>query len=381
MRTLFTTIVLALLIFNAAGQESDSTSADIYSKANTQLSNYQFEEAIQSLNICLKSDSNNQDLLYKLAFCQAKLGRLKQAKNSYSIILSLDSNNIKALNQIAVIYANESNYEAATEQYKRLLQIDSLNAYYNKQIAELALKSGKIEDAILHFKKSNQLNPLDIETISSLCEIYQAIKFYDAADSLTNLGRMLDSTNIKLILFQAKSAYRQKKYEAVVENINALFKLKTDTSINELKLLGVSYFQIKKHNKAIALLNQALELEQDSEIIHYYLGLAYKEAGNLESSVYHFEKAIDSGVSNNIASYYTNLAIVFEEKGEYPESIKAYQSAYKSSYNKILLYHLARNYDTYYKDKNTAIDYYKDYSKHRISELKKVIHFEIDTLN
>lgn len=79
----------------------------------------------------------------------------------------------------------------------------------------------------------------------------------------------------------------------------------------------------------------------------------------------------------------------------YAEAIKAYQTAYKSSKENILLYHLARNYDLYYKDKKTAVEYYEkylltqdsdnvsfmNYSEHRISELKEYIHFDIDTLN
>lgn len=71
-----------------------------------------------------------------------------------------------------------------------------------------------------------------------------------------------------------------------------------------------------------------------------------------------------------------------------------FQAAYKSSRNKILLYHLARNYDSYYKNKKTDLLYYEkylatydsannnyqEYSKYMVSELQKIFHFEIDSL-
>ena len=83
-----------------------------------------------------------------------------------------------------------------------------------------------------------------------------------------------------------------------------------------------------------------------------------------------------------------------EENENYKESIQAYQAAYRSSKNKILLYHLARNYEAYYSDKATALLYYEkylaindtnniefmEYSKYKISELKETIHFKLDTL-
>ena len=161
-----------------------------------------------------------------------------------------------------------------------------------------------------------------------------------------------------------------------------------------MKLLGVSNLQIGNHEAAITYLQNALEESSDSETICYYLGHAYRNNGDFEKSAYYFGKAIRSGISDNISEYYTNLAIVYEQTENYAESIKAYQAAYRSSKNKILLYHLARNYDLYYEDKKTALNYYKkylalndsdnlefmDYSKHRINELKNVMHFNIDSI-
>ena len=85
-----------------------------------------------------------------------------------------------------------------------------------------------------------------------------------------------------------------------------------------------------------------------TEFVHYYLGLAFRSAGALDKSAYHFEEAVRNGISENIAIYYTNLGISYEEQQNYGESIKAYQLAYKSSRDAKIMYHLARNYDAYY---------------------------------
>ena len=101
-------------------------------------------------------------------------------------------------------------------------------------------------------------------------------------------------------------------------------------------------------------------------------------------------------MSDNLASYFTNLGAVFEEQGKFKESIQAYKLAYEESNDEILLYRLAKNYDVYYADKEIALKYYEkylektddslnkkytDYAKKRASSIKREIHFDIDTLN
>jgi hypothetical protein len=64
-------------------------------------------------------------------------------------------------------------------------------------------------------------------------------------------------------------------------------------------------------------------------------------------------------------------------------AIKYYKAAYEESKSGILLYHLARNYEVYYKDKAQAIAYFKrylesddtiklarEYSRSRLNELE-----------
>ena len=142
------------------------------------------------------------------------------------------------------------------------------------------------------------------------------------------------------------------------------------------------------------MLSNVIEVEKDSEVLHYYLGLSYQEMGENQEAVKYLQKAIELGITENIENYYTRLAVVYEELGNFEKSIQLYKAAYAETKDKILLYHLARNYDTFYKDKNTALKYYElyleeldssnieymDYSKNRINELKVEKHFNLDTL-
>lgn len=401
---IISTGLIAIMFYtNSVAQQRDATqltelgldTLNVCETGNQYLAKYQFKEAKKALKRCYLEDTTNIDCLKKIALCSNKLGQLKDAKSIYSQIVEMDSTNLTALNQLGLLYQKESNYKKSLSQYKKLATLDSLNSYYHKKIAELSLKMGAIPNALFGYLQTHQLNPTDVEVIMELSKLYKQMEFYEKADSLIQKGISLDSTNIKLRLLLAKSAYTQKKYATVIRNLQPVMALTKDTSSYVLKLLGVSSFHVKDYAQAIHSLNKVVDSKQASEIIHYYLGLAYKASNKFKLSTQHFEEAITLGISDNVPTYYTNLAISLEEQGKHGAAIKAYQAAYKSSENKILLYHLARNYDAYYENKQTALQYYeryvaandtdnikfKDYSNYRISELKQILHFDIDTVD
>lgn len=168
-----------------------------------------------------------------------------------------------------------------------------------------------------------------------------------------------------------------------------------DSNLLLQKIVGIAYFHQKEYDKTIHFLENVIEIEKESDILHYYLGLSYRETKQYERAQQALEKSIDYAISDNLENYYTQLAVSYEEAGNHLKAIHFYQAAYKSTRDRILLYHLARNYDIYYQDKRTALDYYEryldtedtanqlyqNYSKHRIEELKVSKHFDLDTVN
>jgi tetratricopeptide (TPR) repeat protein len=125
------------------------------------------------------------------------------------------------------------------------------------------------------------------------------------------------------------------------------------------------------------------------------MGLTYDKMEEHRKATDHFRKAIEKGISENMFNYYVSLAESYEKANQLDASIRAYQEAYQYNRQDILLYKLARNYDTYYEDKRTAIRYYQKfldqsnantdnpyatYANQRINELSEYLHV-IDTLN
>ncbi len=363
-------------------------------KGNRFLGLFQYEQALAAYLQCQDSSNSSPTVLLKIAQCQTQLGQWRNAEESYQRVLQYDSTSVVALNQLARLYQKTAQYKKALQQYARLVAQDSSNSFYFKNMGKIAVQLADIPTALSLYETARHYNPADMDVLTQLVRIYQELQLYPKADSLIRNGLAMEPENLKLLQYQVVSAYKQKKYNAVQSSIDHIFALQSDSSAYLLKLLGVSYFHLEKPELAIPILQQVVAKKQDSEIIHYYLGLCYQAQNDFKQSLHHFEQAINRGVSEHLGTYYTNQAIVLEQQGNHGEAIRAFQAAYKSTKDQILLYHLARNYDAYYKNKKTALRYYQryleandtanaafsDYSEHRITELQKIIHFDLDSL-
>lgn len=359
------------------------------------LSKYQFQKALAYFEHELNIEKKNVKTLSKIALCHRQLGNSNKEKATYEAILKIDSSHIPSLNQMGGIYLQLKNYEKSTYLFRYLSKQQPDNSYYYKQLGKVAHRASQFIDAVIYYEKAISLNKNDIESTLQLCKIYYNLQLYTKLDSCIALGKALDDLNTVPWLYEMKSSYAQKKYNNTIDAINRALELGEDSSVFIMQKLGVSFYHHGQYYSAIKVLKRLLEQDKNNESIHYYLGLSYKKIREFEKGQYHFESAIDKGITRYLSDYYVQLALCFEEQGLLEKSIKSYQIAYKSSKQNILLYHLARNYDLYYKDKSTALSYYErylamndsdhipllGYSKKRISELKEIIHFDTGNTN
>lgn len=394
-RPIIKSILLVILVtigfpkFNSYG--TDSKKLHSCNKAKTLITNYQFDLALQELQLC---ETTNTEHTKDIAYCYYKLGQLNEAETHYKKVLTENEYDVLTRNQLANIYAKKSDFKKCTEEYKSLLKIDSSNTYYHKQLAIYAKKDNDIILAFTHLGIANKINPNDLSVINLLVKIFMEQEQFDQVEIFIEKGLAVDSLNEQLLLYKAKLAYKNKEYNTVLESISKSLPQQNDTTSYQMKLLGIANYHLENYETSIQCMNKVLK-DQEAEIIHYYLGLSYKELKSFDKSTAHLEKAINMGITDHISTYYAALGTVMEQNEDYKGSINAYQTAYKYSKNKVILFHLARNYDTYYADKQTALAYYErylshndtnhrdlmSYSEYRINEIQEQMHFEMGSEN
>ncbi len=384
MRRLFFFLSLLFCFSILSAQESDSLDLKIKELSKE----YRYGQLIELLTT---KEELSLDQKATLADAQYKSGKYYKALESYKELARLDSNHFYRIRQ-AMIYSKLDNERLASGIYYHLANDVGDNVYYWKLAGKSAFKSADFNAALRCYSIAYDMEKEDLDLISDFASLLQKMEFQESADTLLREGLRLNPKANFLKRQRVAILYRLKKNKEVVELSEELFQ-DLDSNLVIQKLAGISNYHEKNFERSIRLLGNVVQIETDSDVLYYYLGLSYREAGKPAQAAQYLEKSIDLAVSNNLSNYYTQLAISYEEDGETAKAIKAYHIAYKDTKDKVLLYHLARNYDILYKDKKVAISYYQkyleekdtaneylmNYSKYRIEELKASVHFESDS--
>jgi len=350
-----------------------------YAEIDDLIQTYQFKKALtlmEGLN-----DSVSVDLFQRRGACFHQLGNYNEAIESFQKVIALDSANRRALLALAQLYARKEQYGGSFICYTKLIAMDSLNSYYYKQFGIVALQARVAGVAFSNLMKAIELNPMDIESNALVADLLIKGDKPEMAEHLLTKALAL-TTSSQLTFLLAKAQMESKKYVEAIQTTNQVMAIR-DTLPEHARIMGICNFKLNNYNKTIYWMNSMLQRGVKAEWIYYYLGMSYQSLNKQDSAILYLNKAIEEGISEDIDIYYSQLASSYEAANNFKMAIKYYKAAYEESKSGILLYHLARNYEVFYKDKAKALEYYKrylesedtvkvarEYSRQRVNELE-----------
>lgn len=382
---LFYLTLFALLFIGTHAQKFQHQLSDLENQRNYPAA-YQFLSANVDSFTCTPCHSQLADLAYKS-------GLLKRAVHHSSIATSTDSNNI----QNWVIYTNAAlkrgNYSQSLNGAKTLVKLQPEIAYYHKLLASCYLSNGEASQAMLAYQKALNLNPEDEDTGLALCNLYYKLELYQQAENLALQFIAKDSLHHGFLAMLPKVYYQQKEYRDAKNASLKLFGLK-DSSIQVLKIYTSSQLKTKEFEAALSSIRYLESINEMSDALYFQKGYTFENIGQLDSAEFYYSIAIDQSMSPNAGQYHLQYALTLDQQSNFKEAIPQYKKAYEIMRNETILYYLARAYDNYYKDKSIAMNYYeryleesdtiatpsKVYASERISQIKTVIHMQLDSL-
>jgi len=299
-------------------------------------------------------------ILNRLANAHFQLGETKKSLEYYLKLYEINVEDIATIKRMAVIYELEENTPKALKYYLKLTKLLPKNGTYFRKVASQYAKAGERQGAFKNYLLAYQLNKRDLLTIKSLTEMLLEQDQLETADSILWGARNYDPLNNAYGLLAARTKYKQKQYDSVIVVMEAM-RGRLDFSNYYNKLLGYSYMKEDSIDKAIVCLERSLVDEGNPEKAHYYLSEAYAKKEDDKAYVFHLEKAMKAGMSDNMAKYHRNMAKFYDDRKNLKKAIPHYESAYRYSKEPRFLFFLARAYDAYYADKSTAVRYYKKY--------------------
>lgn len=380
-------VLITCLLFIGKSQAQEICITQI----TNSFTNSNYGEVIRISESCYPDSIPDKNIAKMYAQALVRSGMQKKAKNYCEQILESSDSLFFAHLILAQIYEQEENPPKAIKHYMKCHQADTMQVQWIKKLASLFIRSGDIPSAFHYYNMAHTLQPEDITVITSLAEIFLENDQQHEADSLLQFAYGLDSSNVKVLLLSARVLYQNKDYAIAVKRLERANEF-VDFSQYFNKLYGYALLRIDSLDRSIYFLEKALVGERTNrEYAHYYLAIAYEKKEKPDFAIFHYERAISEGISENISTYFKNLGLVYEKQNNFPEAIKSYKKGldWNSGKDDILLFYLARACDQYYKDKSIAVRWYskyiessdedqklKKYAIERIQYLREIAHMK-----
>lgn len=229
------------------------------------------------------------ELLFKIAYCQSELEDNENAIKNYSKYLEQNSNSSAALNNRGLVYEALKNTELAIKDFTRAIEINDKEVlYYNNR-------------ARVQYNLMNRY--------------YQGLKspLYDNSITLNAVKKIGD---IEIPIYGANFWYTGNLKPLIKRAITDYLKvLEIDKTRNKSKIyesIAEIYYNLSEFSNAISYYTKVINLDYKNEYAYYSRGWCYYIKEDFEKSILDLEKAI--GLAPDKATYKDALKKIKQEK-------------------------------------------------------------------
>jgi tetratricopeptide (TPR) repeat protein len=245
----------------------------------------EFDQAVQAYKTYLERNPGDPgNTYYHLGLCQMELNELEEAKASLEKATEIDTQNTQIMTKLAEIYHKTGQYEEAAEAYTKLTELNPDDAkYYFNTIVKMYDEAGMPDKAIEATKKMIDLNPQDADAIYNLGYMYVKLKNYDEA--IETFRRAIEvRPDFEYAYSNLGYCYiQQKKYTESIETYKKLVEINPENPDGWMSI-GTGYMYLKKFDPAVAPLRRAIELRPDNGYAYYNLGVCYLNLQDYQSA-------------------------------------------------------------------------------------------------
>ncbi len=383
------TILLTFLLLSVISfaQHQETEKEKYLQEANQRFEALSFDSALFYYQKAYFLDTLDVKSIRGIAKSLQKKGQPQFSKRYYQKILHIKDHDIGALYALANLYRKERQYTESLSYFQKLHNMDTTNAFYYKKMALLYQDLKNDSLAILNYQKCLDFNAEDMQSAHALAKIYYHHKKYKLANQTLRPYIHFQYVENTLIRLYISTLYQLNYYEEVIKYGENLLQ-KNDSNVALIKSIGLSHFQLKDYQSSLKTFSFIPD-EQKNSGTYYYMGLCANELGKSEEAIDYFNQAITDVYPNNYHQYFVHLAFALEDLKAFESAIQQLRLGYKITQHSSLIFHLARIYDEFYKDKGVALKHYQKYlrstpdnslfikfSKERIKVLKPIVFFE-----
>jgi tetratricopeptide (TPR) repeat protein len=310
--------------------------------------------------LSIKEDS---DIKLKLAKIFISNNQKEKAINIYSKIIQSQPENLLIKYSLANLFYSKKEYEKSLSLYSELIKNDTANVNYIYRLASNYKNLKIYKKAIPLYKNVVLKDSNNYKSYYHLAKIYRKLNKSDSVNFYLDKGLFIKPYDISLNKLKAKNSFQNKNYDKVIESVKRLDSIKEITPFYQ-NLLGIAYYQLKDYEQAKTVLSKLINKKQFQDETFYYLGLTHQALKDYAIAEQYFFMSIYIKKPLLNKEYY-QLAMLYKSQNKLKNAIDFLKKASKEKKNDAnTLYELATLCEIYYKDKNEALKYYKEYISH-----------------
>lgn len=284
------------------------------------------EEAIKYLKEAHRIEPQNLLVIYDLAYCYEKTGRIQKsisfylnyiniepysehiwyslgklyhekgetehALEAYDMAVAINPEYADALLDLALLLEDNGRYEKAVDAYQEYLRQEPGSAEVHFFLGNCYFELEKYQPALEHYQKALKLESYNPRVYYGIARIlFEQGQLWDAL-FYAKRATLLDDSDFELFILYGRINSRLRMYKESAKAFLKTVEIKPEI-LQHWLMFTDELINNQKYEQALKYTIQSLELHDQHPVIHYRLAALYYKTDRLRNAVRTFKKALD----------------------------------------------------------------------------------------
>lgn len=287
-----------------------------------------YKEAIDILNVLIRSDKESYEAFFLRGYAKLSLGDLAGAEQDLSTAININPVYTEALHYRGIVYAEMGNYEDAVRDFSAAIELrpDIVGSYYSRGVTHLRNKQWV--KSLVDFDMVMRFTDKDAQTYINrglahlgLRDTLQAHEMFDKA--IRTNRDYTEGYNQKAMLLMAEG-----RDQEAVEMYDMAIKCDS-TYLQPLFNRALTYCNLERYDEAVDDFERVLTLDPYITGAYFNLAIIYSRTGELLKALDNYDKVIEH-TPENVKGYYNRAGVLMamdrdiEALGDYSKAIELY---------------------------------------------------------
>ena len=321
-------LFMAALCTPLAFAQNSSAGVEFVQKLSTVLETGSVDEALNLYNQIPSELSEDTAIMCLKASLLMSADRDKEAQALASQLLAKEPQNVDVLDINVMLAKKRGDKASKTGFIKRILAIDPVNPGANIELADEQALKKNWRNARDYYKKALSGDPDNLDALfgyGKMC--YYMEKDQDSKKAFNRLIE-LDPENPKGNAYLGKYAAENRQYRKAIDYVKIAIKYEPN-NVDHYFDLGTYLRYIGDYEGAEKAWKKAVSLEPDYFLGYAYLAGLYDEENKTDLALDYYRLVVQKNPKYYYA--YESLGMFAWKKGEWKDSMKAFQEALKKN--------------------------------------------------